>query len=258
MSPLQDTSPRCSRNVIRTPASRLRFVHSDAESEPEPVDYSLHPLHLKRETLTKVEPSPGSSPSSEVIVDLDREGGHQVLVSGATGHIIRSRVVVKAAATVNDPADLIEQWNPSPPWSDTTVQKVPDILHQELSPYVTTTPPTPGSAVSLHNAAASASATAFTFDWAPEQFVPASTAPHSDYHYSRLHYNHRSPTEHDDHCHPTHHPANSSSSSSSSSWSTDASHRNLFPLQPPPAVRPSLIVRLDSTEPMDHQTTHVK
>lgn len=44
-----------------------------------------------------------------------------------------------------DPHDFMDQWNPSPPWSDTTVQKVPDIVHQDLSPYVTTTPPTPVS-----------------------------------------------------------------------------------------------------------------
>lgn len=165
-----------------------------------------------------MEPSPGSSPSSEVIVDLDREGG-TVLVAGSTAAANRSRVVMKAATTVTDPADLMEQWNPSPPWSDTTVQKVPDILHQELSPYVTTTPPTPGSAVSLQHAPNSA----FTFDWTPEQYVP--TAPGL-----------RTPSLDED-----------STPVLSFSWPSE--HR-LFPLQPPPPARPSLIVRLDS-EPMD-------
>ncbi|RZF32691.1 hypothetical protein LSTR_LSTR004119 [Laodelphax striatellus] len=256
MSPLAGHQPALHPHVITHASEPVAFRYSSARrSEPEPVDYSLHPLHLKRETLTKRMNIGLSCRSS-----TQRSGRPYRTVESQSALVGYHRS--KGARYPPPRTQSLRDHHPSNLYffshQNVSVPQVPDILHQELSPYVTTTPPTPGSAVSLHNAAASASATAFTFDWAPEQFVPASTAPHSDYHYSRLHYNHRSPTEHDDHCHPTHHPANSSSSSSSSSWSTDASHRNLFPLQPPPAVRPSLIVRLDSTEPMDHQTTHVK
>uniref|UniRef100_A0A182QVV3 PAS domain-containing protein n=1 Tax=Anopheles farauti TaxID=69004 RepID=A0A182QVV3_9DIPT len=75
----------------------------------------------------------------------------------------------------SEPTDFMEQWNPSPPWSDTTAQKVPDISHQELSPYMTTTPPTPTSAPHQHHNGGFPTATTFSFDWMPEQFVPIAT-----------------------------------------------------------------------------------
>lgn len=65
----------------------------------------------------------------------------------------------------------MEQWNPSPTWSDSNIQKVPDIIHQQLSPYLITTPPTPISASHHHGVTHSGT---FTFDWVPEQYVPTS------------------------------------------------------------------------------------
>ncbi|XP_073982530.1 neuronal PAS domain protein dysfusion isoform X2 [Rhodnius prolixus] len=194
-------------------------------TEPEPVDYSVH--HEQ-----DIKASPRSSPASEDIVDLDRGGsgggGTTVLMSSAspaTQSLGRSRLLVKAATSL-DPADVMEQWNPSPPWSDTTLQKVPDILHQDLSPYVTTTPPTPGSAVSLQHPPTPA----FTFDWTPEQYVPnmqpCTPVPLVDEEHTLL---------------------------GCFSWSaaaTPVTEHRLFPLQPPPTHRPSLIVRIDQ-EP-DH------
>lgn len=78
--------------------------------------------------------------------------------------VSRPRILSKAPPV--EPTEFMDQWNPSPPWSDTT-QKVPDISHQELSPYMTTTPPTPTSS---HGG--SHSLPTFSFDWMPEQFVP--------------------------------------------------------------------------------------
>jgi hypothetical protein len=195
-------------------------------TEPEPVDYSLHPAHddpgderylmpvedvrtsptitaQKRKSVSSHNPvrnkmeyvktpavtSPRSSPAAEVIVDLDRGGGgggggtvlvtSSAMVTALQHPLSRSRVI---KAAVVDPAEFMEQWNPSPPWSDTTVQKVPDIIHQDLSPYMTTTPPTPtGTPGSLNGGGSSSSGgglshqpphTAFTFDWTPEQYVP--------------------------------------------------------------------------------------
>lgn len=72
-----------------------------------------------------------------------------------------------------DPTDCMDQWNPSPPWSE-TAQKVPDIMQQELSPYLTTTPPTPTSAPPITHIPGGP---AFSFDWMPEQFVPILDCP---------------------------------------------------------------------------------
>lgn len=74
-------------------------------------------------------------------------------------------------AIANEPTDLIDQWNPSPPWSETT-QKVPDIGQQELC-YLSRTPPTPTSAPLT-----SSNGITFSFDWMPEQFVPIVDSVH--------------------------------------------------------------------------------
>lgn len=215
--------------------------------EPEPVDYSVHSVHdesssaeenrppfVKRETIISVPKSELSpdSPSSEVIVDLDRvENGGESLLLSTISSLGRSRVLMKAATTAVDPADFMDQWNPSPPWSDTTMQKVPDILHQDLSPHVTTTPPTPGSNSSIQH-----SHSAFSFDWTPEQYVPnIQTLPRAATIPSPLE------EEHYPHILPPF------------PWPTE--HR-LFPLQPPPVVsRSPLIVKVEN-DSLSHR--HIK
>lgn len=64
---------------------------------------------------------------------------------------------------------MVDQWNPSPTWSESALQKVPDVCHQDLSPYVTTTPPTPSGTPSAYTHNYSHT---FVFDWSPEQYVP--------------------------------------------------------------------------------------
>ncbi len=215
-----------------SPDLNYRYVR---KVEPEPVDYSVHSSQdesvdenrspfLKRESVVvlKSELSP-VSPSSEIIVDLDNNEsrGEGVLMSTISS-LGRSRALVKAATTVVDPADFMDQWNPSPPWSDTTMQKVPDILHQDLSPHVTTTPPTPGSNSSIQHPHP-----AFTFDWAPEQYVPnIQTIPRA----AAI----PSPLEEDNYPHAL----------PPFPWPTEP---RLFPLQPPPVMaRPPLIVKVEN------------
>ncbi|KAL1493132.1 hypothetical protein ABEB36_011252 [Hypothenemus hampei] len=152
-------------------------------SDTEPVDYSgkrkdLKKLELDVETTTETEAG---------------EGGDGLLI--VSHHLERPRTLLKV-----DPHELIEQWNPSPPWSD-TLQKVPDICHQELSPYIGSTPPTPTTTPSIHSGGA------FTFEWMSEQFVPSLR-------------NTSVPTGSLD---ETEHPF---------FWTV--SERQLFPLQPPP------------------------
>lgn len=93
------------------------------------------------------------------------DGGSTALM---TTVIAMPRQRVHSKAMQMEAPDFMDQWNPSPPWSETT-QKVPDIAQQELSPYLARTPPTPTSAPPTHT---NGMGPAFSFDWMPEQFVP--------------------------------------------------------------------------------------
>ncbi|CAD7093092.1 unnamed protein product [Hermetia illucens] len=124
----------------------------------------------KRRQTSKLEPlyiTESSHQSPESITELDSQyvsHGEHGLVTFGTLLPARPRILTKAPPP--DPPDFIEQWNPSPPWSE-GAQKVPDIAQQELSPYITTTPPTPTSAPPIQTLGP-----AFSFDWMSEQFVP--------------------------------------------------------------------------------------
>ncbi|XP_026829316.1 neuronal PAS domain-containing protein 4 [Ooceraea biroi] len=68
-----------------------------------------------------------------------------------------------------DTGTLTDSWGASPAWSD-ALQRVPDVVHQELSPYITTptTPVNTPDSDTLHS-----EAPIFNFDWAgTEQHVP--------------------------------------------------------------------------------------
>nr|NP_001097936.1 dysfusion, isoform C [Drosophila melanogaster]ABW08776.1 dysfusion, isoform C [Drosophila melanogaster] len=75
-----------------------------------------------------------------------------------------------------DPADFIEQWNPSPPWSESAQKASLDSFgsSHELSPCITTTPPTPTSATP-HQSGLGTTQTigpAFSFEWMSDPLVP--------------------------------------------------------------------------------------
>lgn len=126
---------------------------------------TIEPTYISELTATR------SPESNNVLVELQAPQSITSDSGSTVGHTVlavpsampRPRVMSKAPPM--EPTEFMDQWNPSPPWSD-TAQKVPDISHQELSPYMTTTPPTPTSAHGSH------SLPSFSFDWMPEQFVP--------------------------------------------------------------------------------------
>lgn len=114
----------------------------------------------------------------------DPSGHFQTLILGPVGYTsIRSRFLGKIELPPSqiDPTEFIDQWNPSPPWSETT-QKVPEMSNYELSPYKTPPTPNSGSADTSSSSESfpriigmslpSANGTAFPFDLVPEQFVP--------------------------------------------------------------------------------------
>ncbi|XP_052120264.1 PAS domain-containing protein cky-1 isoform X2 [Frankliniella occidentalis] len=205
-------------------------------------------------------PSPGDhlggvvTPASSA---EDRSGGAatSVLVAGRqhalSGVSARHRGLlhVKTAA-ITDPTELMEQWNPSPPWSDTTVQRVPDLSHQELSPYVTATPPTPtgtpgcyGGAPS-HQPGAGGGYSAFSFDLTPEQYVPNVMPPGAP---------------------PPPRPSGPGGGGGEGGGSTAEQHeqqdlmwaeqaeRRLFPLHPPPLSRTSGVILAAPPRPEEAQ-----
>lgn len=181
-----------SNNTTALPSSH-RTSTRKRPTDSEPVDYSVHSaqdvsgrsrfLRVKKERI--ILPSPESPLSSDDIVGAGGTSelvGEETLLLSATSSFGRSRALVKAASTlVVDPADFIDQWNPSPPWSDTTMQKVPDLFYQDLSPHITTSPsnnsnagvvPLPLTSSHHHHAPPYS---AFPFDWtaaAQEQYVP--------------------------------------------------------------------------------------
>ncbi|XP_050313606.1 PAS domain-containing protein cky-1 isoform X2 [Anthonomus grandis grandis] len=126
--------------------------HHHRLTDSEPVDYSNGKRKVKQHNLEL---------EVETATETEAEGGGLLVISHLSE---RSRTLLKV-----DPHELIEQWNPSPPWSD-TLQKVPDLCHQELSPYVASTPPTPTDTPTTHTQGA------FCFDWMPEQYVPSMTS----------------------------------------------------------------------------------
>lgn len=88
------------------------------------------------------------------------------LVALATSSIASRR---PGSKNFNIETEMVDQWNPSPTWSESALQKVPDVCHQDLSPYVTTTPPTPSGTPTAYTHNYSHT---FVFDWSPEQYVP--------------------------------------------------------------------------------------
>lgn len=142
----------------------LHHHHMDSRSPPESTSPRSSASPLPGE-LGVVVSGEGTVGTASVV---GRHGG-----AGAAASRHRGLLHVKA-----DPTEMMEQWNPSPPWSDTTVQRVPDLTHQELSPYVTATPPTPtGTPLGTPGCYVAASHptgtySAFSFDLAPEQYVP--------------------------------------------------------------------------------------
>ena len=217
-------------------------INHDENRSPPVIQHTSHKRRSVKLENVKNESSPRVSPNSEIIVDLDRNGsgmytsgnggggggGGGALMLAATPvplhSFVRPRVLIKGGMV--DPAEFMEQWNPSPPWSDTTVQKVPDIIHQDLSPYVTTTPPTPTgtpSSLSVGSLSHQPPHSAFSFDWAPEQYVPILQ-------------------------HPRAVPLADEEQNMNSSWPSE--HR-LFPLQPPPPPRllqpppPSSVLKME-------------
>lgn len=148
------------------------------------------PPAAKRRAVGKLEPIYLQENSSEAPtqheLQNDMDSVYQVHTHRNEAHssVIFATVVPTRTRLLNkllppDPADFMDQWNPSPPWSESNQKLSLDnssSSQQELSPCITTTPPTPTSApASLGPACATGVHTlgsAFSFEWMPDQLVP--------------------------------------------------------------------------------------
>lgn len=163
-------SPMPDHNTSASGAGLKSTNQADSESGSPPA---------KRRILNRLEPLfiPENQQESSSDETLHTETVYQTTTSDG-GTVLLTTVLpgryshTHIKAVSNEPTDLIDQWNPSPPWSETT-QKVPD-AQQELC-YLSRTPPTPTSAPLT-----SSNGVAFSFDWMPEQFVPIVEATHNN------------------------------------------------------------------------------
>ncbi|XP_015589149.1 neuronal PAS domain-containing protein 4 isoform X2 [Cephus cinctus] len=176
----------CSKPEGDYPLQKSRLPHEDAE----PVDMSINSSDHETRTLQtlthnlnftakqhkskgylhgsyrgKLSQFPvqysGESPKYN-ITDLDKS-----YAEGCADRIFTQKRLIGKGSSLMEPTDSVEQWNCSPVWSD-TLQRVPDVVQQDLSPYITT-PTTPADTPDseLHS-----EAPVFNFDWAAEQHVP--------------------------------------------------------------------------------------
>lgn len=150
-------------------------IESDEIQAPPPRAAHIYDNHNNNDN---------NNDNNHIVMEMEHRDG-QMLYLNSSIHSARSRIsksfsssipllpphVVESTSTTTSvtsvpSAEIIEQWNPSPTWSENNIQKVPDIVHQQLSPYLITTPPTPMSASYIPHTSS------FTFDWTPEHYVP--------------------------------------------------------------------------------------
>uniref|UniRef100_A0A1B0A669 PAS domain-containing protein n=1 Tax=Glossina pallidipes TaxID=7398 RepID=A0A1B0A669_GLOPL len=155
--------------------------HNRARSPPQ-----------KRKALGKLEPLYIQENSQDVtnlsVNELDNYAIHAnrsvALSHESHSSVIFATVVPTRPRLLNkvfssDPADFIDQWNPSPPWSENaqklSFENTSTTPQQELSPCITTTPPTPSAPLSNATTCIPGLQTfgsAFSFEWMPEQLMP--------------------------------------------------------------------------------------
>uniref|UniRef100_A0A1I8PDL8 PAS domain-containing protein n=1 Tax=Stomoxys calcitrans TaxID=35570 RepID=A0A1I8PDL8_STOCA len=240
------------------------------------------PPAAKRRALGKLEPIYVPDNSQEgshyEICELDPVYHHRTPESSAHSSVIFATVVPTRPRLLNkllppDPADFMDQWNPSPPWSE-SAQKMDNSSssQQELSPCITTTPPTPTSAPPALGPSAGAGGcnssvgtlgSAFSFEWMPEQLVPVVDScvtclnseglptmmmGHPGHHHHHHHSPHNPHATHHHHHHHAHHSHCPAPPWPSHMISTDH-YNHLLSAQNQPRV-------LSLTESSHHEAAH--
>ncbi|XP_017486218.1 PREDICTED: uncharacterized protein LOC108374731, partial [Rhagoletis zephyria] len=148
----------------------------------------------KRRAIGKLEPlylpDDGTDDTPTTVTEIDTAyplHTHALISAPLESHasvvfatVVPTRPRLMQKSLPNDPPDFIDQWNPSPPWSESAQKLSLDSsssTQQELSPCITTTPPTPTSAPPSGPLAANCNglqtlAPAFSFEWMSDPLVP--------------------------------------------------------------------------------------
>lgn len=137
-------------------------------------------LHAERSPAAAITPEPDCYALHPGAAYATAAAGVAASSSDATASVIYATIVPTRPRLLNktlppDPADFIEQWNPSPPWSESAQKASLDSFgsSHELSPCITTTPPTPTSATPHHGGiSAQTIGPAFSFEWMSDPLVP--------------------------------------------------------------------------------------
>ncbi|XP_067634953.1 uncharacterized protein dysf isoform X2 [Eurosta solidaginis] len=164
-------------------ASSARHQHLSSPPPKRRAIGKLQPLFLPDDntddmptTVTEMDASYHLHSHTHALLSASAESHASVIF--ATVVPTRPRLIQKSLP--NDPPDFIDQWNPSPPWSESAQKLSLDSsssTQQELSPCITTTPPTPTSAPPIGPLSASANGLqtlgpAFSFEWMSDTLMP--------------------------------------------------------------------------------------
>lgn len=147
----------------------MRGIEPSAGEPPPSIRHHRKRKH-STETLTRLEPLHiAASKQSHVIVDGG--GGTLLALTHPTDrHPKQHHHQPKNGPAAEDPADFMDRWNPSPPWSDTALQKAPSSsqgYHEAIGSYASPAPLTPTPTPGVLAGYGSGS---FTFDWLPEHY----------------------------------------------------------------------------------------
>ncbi|XP_049304830.1 protein single-minded [Bactrocera dorsalis] len=148
----------------------------------------------KRRAIGKLEPlylpDEANDDTPTTVTEIDTPyhlHAHSLIGAPAESHasVIFATVVPTCPRLIqkslpNEPPDFIDQWNPSPPWSESAQKLSLDSsssTQQELSPCITTTPPTPTSApptgtLGSNYGSLQTLGPAFSFEWMSDPLVP--------------------------------------------------------------------------------------
>ncbi|XP_058789953.1 neuronal PAS domain-containing protein 4 [Phymastichus coffea] len=186
--PLQQLSPGMAPSPDHNGTPKYNIVDLDKLGHPNDqhhIDVYGPTYSQKRQLLllhqTKVQaplpPAPGLEPHPCITDPSHHHHHHHLALHHTYGYEVGQDQWSSPTASASPTTTVVlpqQQHQPAQLWPDCGLQRVPDVVHQELSPYITT-PTTPvdtpdDSSTDYHTPETPVSV--FNFDWPVEQHVP--------------------------------------------------------------------------------------